>query len=527
VEFVCQHVDKEALYQNSPEALFSILHVIMERNSIYLGHKYQELYASLQDRLLPPEQALDELNDSNSFLSIAINSAVKDLEHSEVDPDWLFGATEQPGDAPQYPPPRQEMLQQPHLQGGGLSGPPPQLLPGPPPPPSTQIHAGPSHRYRETPLDFEIVEQVINEQQMREQERGKKDTAALPPPSTTMPLSTPSPSSSASATKRYDPKFRALTEVFRQVSDDGVEDSMGMSHSKYGHDAVGLPDPSPTKVADAQEREVAEPLIPTEVTSPESPPEDPSVGHADRMASPSPLAHYGRNKTPSPPTIEAAGTHSPPLATEEPVSFTPPVVESAKHGEDYFQFAMPKPPRMPLKKSAPSIVLRVSRNVPLKQDEGEAIAETSSKKAAGTEDDQVAKPAQKEHVKKAKLLAEHRNRTSHEEQFAKAANMANQEEEESTKEGSAGSTREVRPIRCPHCAFNTVHPAKMRVHMKKHEGGELPRLQCRLCDFSSSWRKEMGLHLRKKHFKGGPPFSCDHAGCAFKSARMHNLLMHR
>ena len=37
----------------------------------------------MQERILP-EQELDELNDSNSFLSMAINSAVKDLEQSEV-----------------------------------------------------------------------------------------------------------------------------------------------------------------------------------------------------------------------------------------------------------------------------------------------------------------------------------------------------------------------------------------------------------------------------------------------------------
>ena len=46
-----------------------------------------------------PEQDLDELNDSNSFLSQAINSAVKDLEHSVVDPDWFL----QNDPAPPYP----------------------------------------------------------------------------------------------------------------------------------------------------------------------------------------------------------------------------------------------------------------------------------------------------------------------------------------------------------------------------------------------------------------------------------------
>ena len=36
------------------------------------------------------EQDLDELNDSNSFLSMAINSAVKNLEHSEVDTNFFL-----------------------------------------------------------------------------------------------------------------------------------------------------------------------------------------------------------------------------------------------------------------------------------------------------------------------------------------------------------------------------------------------------------------------------------------------------
>ena len=58
----------------------------------------QKSFSSTQDKLLP-EQDLDELNDSNSFLSQAINSAVKDLEHSVVDPDWFL----QNDPAPPYP----------------------------------------------------------------------------------------------------------------------------------------------------------------------------------------------------------------------------------------------------------------------------------------------------------------------------------------------------------------------------------------------------------------------------------------
>ena len=51
--------------------------------------RYQQIFNNLQENVLPADQSLDELNDSNSLLSQAINSAVKDLEHA-VDADWFF-----------------------------------------------------------------------------------------------------------------------------------------------------------------------------------------------------------------------------------------------------------------------------------------------------------------------------------------------------------------------------------------------------------------------------------------------------
>ena len=75
VSFICDHIDKHPLYQTSPDAMFTILHVVLDRQGIVLGPKYQTAYQNLQEKLLP-DQELDELNDSNSFLSIAINSAV-------------------------------------------------------------------------------------------------------------------------------------------------------------------------------------------------------------------------------------------------------------------------------------------------------------------------------------------------------------------------------------------------------------------------------------------------------------------
>ena len=40
--FIADHIDSESLY-NSPTALYTILHVL-ERNNIYLGQKFQEIY---------------------------------------------------------------------------------------------------------------------------------------------------------------------------------------------------------------------------------------------------------------------------------------------------------------------------------------------------------------------------------------------------------------------------------------------------------------------------------------------------
>ena len=51
-----------------------------------MGQRYHEMYQSLH----VPEQELDELNDSNSFLSMSINQINKDLEHSEIDTDFFL-----------------------------------------------------------------------------------------------------------------------------------------------------------------------------------------------------------------------------------------------------------------------------------------------------------------------------------------------------------------------------------------------------------------------------------------------------
>ena len=47
--YISDHLEKEGLYCNSHEALFSILHVL-DRNGIYLSPKFQEIYQTLQVR---------------------------------------------------------------------------------------------------------------------------------------------------------------------------------------------------------------------------------------------------------------------------------------------------------------------------------------------------------------------------------------------------------------------------------------------------------------------------------------------
>ena len=52
--FVCEHLDKEQLYQSSQDALFTILSVT-DRNNVYLGQKFHDLYQSLQERIFPEQ----------------------------------------------------------------------------------------------------------------------------------------------------------------------------------------------------------------------------------------------------------------------------------------------------------------------------------------------------------------------------------------------------------------------------------------------------------------------------------------
>ena len=104
--FISRHLDNDMLYPASPEALLTILH-FLDKNNVKLSSRHAEMYRDLQDKLLPNNELEQELDDSTSFLSIAINSAVmKDLEHSEVDETFssYILQTEPIGDSNQYGP---------------------------------------------------------------------------------------------------------------------------------------------------------------------------------------------------------------------------------------------------------------------------------------------------------------------------------------------------------------------------------------------------------------------------------------
>ena len=99
--FITRHLDTEVLYA-SQEALLTILD-ILDKNNIKLTSRYSDMYRDLQDKLLPNSELEQELEDSNSFLSIAM---MKDLEHSEVDETFssYILQPEPIGDSNQYGP---------------------------------------------------------------------------------------------------------------------------------------------------------------------------------------------------------------------------------------------------------------------------------------------------------------------------------------------------------------------------------------------------------------------------------------
>ena len=251
------------------------------------------------------------MNDSNSFLSQAINSAVKDLEHSVVDPEWFLqndpappypatpsipvssgniGIQQQHGSQvfqkPLPPPPLTPTSSLSSTSQSSSSNVIPAnttvLIPSPFPSPSAilsssnsnvskqidKAEAGANKFPTKDSFDFEIVEQLINEQQQYTDEVDPNDNATLRDNISSsqqsavsdlatetrlheqenIPLNESNENiqqdqevgavsqansasrkshdsnlkyrDAASSIKRFDPKFRALTEAFRLKNEE-------------------------------------------------------------------------------------------------------------------------------------------------------------------------------------------------------------------------------------------------------------------------------------------------------------------
>ena len=541
IGFLCDHIDQEPLFQSCAEALFSILH-ILEKQNIYLGPKFQDLYQSLQDKLLP-EQALDELNDTNSFLSMAINSAVKDLEHSEVDPDWFL----------QNEPPTNDSTQ----PGGSQAM---TLLP-------KQHTTEKQEKYKD--MDFEIVEQVINEQRLSEEKSKYRDAST--------------------SVKRYDPKFRALNEVFRQMEEGLEEDRTQpepLQQQQQFEEASEPPPPpppatTPVMVGPKHHHPRAENSSMDEATATAS---STSSSHNTLLHAKNVVAHqqWGAPPTPSPPLTPSVPSPTPPeplssrtnlklgpgtsnvdystqslipdftsVRCEGETTLGSPARGEEQHHHDvhqahqsdpqHIEFMVPSQPAVtstPLHLNKTSSlccsedgssgkfnlsagscagsdqILKKRRHHlfvpdPIKESEKEGNIPTSKDDvspaascqmqavpvaAAAVATETVA--AQAEHPKKAKLLAEHRSQKLIEEEEEELE--CEQKKLEEAKDESKPTGVDASP---------SVYP-------------------CDFCDFKSKWRKDTRLHIKNKHIQG-PPYECDFEGCQFRNVKLYLVLNHR
>ncbi len=529
--FVSQHLDKEELYVSSQDALYNIL-LVLDRNAVYLGPKWQETFQALQERILP-EQDLDELNDTNSFLTIAINSAVKDLEHSDVDPDWFL---QNEPDNSSYANPRSDH---------SLMPPPP--APGPPPPPShqqgpaTQSTLPPTHPPAPPPLpapstsfsqsqtappaspspvlpsrvesgklekygsktdapsiDLEIVDQVISEheQRMMNEEKIRLTSA-----------------------KRFDPKFRALTEAFRQNS---LEEE---GQSRLANEAKEI---RPTEAGQTTKVVVVD-KAQLDPTPPSPPPVPPKQRPRLRQSK---CDDYVSPESPPPSDIgdlndddghDVEGTE----ANVRLEAVTPQVAETKRDTAGQITSTRPR--------------LKRPRLLDDKIDSSAQLQKV---------------PSQQGHVKKAKLLAEHRSLKQEEKHQGGQNDGEGNEVVSKQKEDKSPSNEENEepPIedveedyqsvkqdaestsKKSESAISPALPARPTV-LLKHPLPTTPpqsrprlapiRLRCQFCpDFTTKKRKEMAAHVKHEHFADSPPFLCPHDSCSYQSQRLSKLVAH-
>ncbi|TRY64015.1 hypothetical protein TCAL_05574 [Tigriopus californicus] len=580
-QFVTDHIERTPLYQNSQECLYGILGFMFEQQGMYLSSKLYDLYQNLQERFLQ-EPDLEELNDSTSFLSLALN--IKDLEHPGVDTDWLLQ---------NEPPPQDSGLAsyrsvEPGPSSGGGSG-----LPK-------------MERYKDS-IELDIVEQLINEQRMSE-ERGKYRD----------------PSSSV---KRYDPKFRALNEVFRQnemgpdpisvalpstsgnlgsppptsspsvridsrsnnslndrafgknlasCSESGPMTSVSseMVHGSLDSHAMGQEQTCMTRPKydisnkicselEFNQNKCLEPWVSSlEHGAPQSPvpltatrslhedglgrmhvPESQCDQHprettlvkipvSDSLSHPQELRtlhttskliydddanDHGANEVDDPDHSEIIpGTPTPPPShqnqrdCQEALNFFP-----GSHLRAHRRASISPDPIMTL-----SPVYRDDQNDE-NQDKDLTAASPLSKKrlvlrrrtSPTPKNEEHLAPngptfhhqGQKQHVKKAKLLAEHR----------KLGDGDAQLHQNKSSEFM---------LKCDHCPYKTSIRQRMKAHARQHVNGVV--LDCPKCPFQSKWKKEMSSHIQELHFPG-PPFHCDFEECSYSKHNLYVFLEHR
>ena len=526
VSFICEHIDKHPLYQTSPDAMFTILHVVIDRQGIVLGPKYQTAYQNLQEKLLP-DQELDELNDSNSFLSIAINSAVKDLEQSEVDPDWF-------------------------LQGSETAGPSGVVVPQGGPSPSMQLARQESTASTSaaaaqlSSVDFEIAEQVINEQQLSEEKNFKYVGGGGG--------SSSCPGRDANAVKRYDPKYRALTEAFRQMEEDNGASTVNPDAASPAVAATGTAGVSiaagdvacqdsavPAAKTPAKEQGLEYYKYPSYTPMGFRPQSEEGVsndedGQGERGfidVGPKNASQEAQSWQQNPASvIQVSGGFSTPPQPQRSVSNTPSlqaqyILPDADYGSGHHRHLCTDAKAklvqddpgdveneifdLPAGEAATCANPDESLETPKKMSPlplptptkkrhfstfGEDYEKTKTEDNTTKYNKMGGEQAQKQHVKKAKLLAEHRSLTP-------AQQLPQNEGLKSyVSEALDDNLDEDKVSLCPFCDHSSRSPKQLRSHVRSYHAKIKPPHKCPKCEFSSERLQLLVVHMAEKHTQG-------------------------
>ena len=560
VSFICDHIDKHPLYQTSPDAMFSILHVVIDRQGIVLGPKYQTAYQNLQEKLLP-DQELDELNDSNSFLSIAINSAVKDLEQSEVDPDWFLQGSETAGPsgvvvppAPGGPSPSMQLARQDSTASTSAAAAAAQL----------------------SSVDLEIAEQVINEQQLSEEKNYKYVGGGGGGSGGGGPG--PGPGRDVNAVKRYDPKYRALTEAFRQMEEDndgsavnpdagpapaaaaGTGNGTGAAGMSIAESAVTSQDSTaPGTKTSTKEQGLEYYKYPSYTPMGFRPQSEQGVSNDDDGQGESGFIDVGsknasqgaQNWQQSPTTVVqvSTGFSTPPQPqpAQRSVSNAPPlqaqyILPGADYGNGHHrhlrQEGLPGsggkdkqvqedpgdveneifdlPSGHPATSTDPDESLAIPKKLsplplptPTKKRHFSTLGDaydyekTKAEKNTANNNNMGGEQTQKQHVKKAKLLAEHRSLKPNEQ-------LPQNEGSKSYVSEALGDDKDQDKVSlCPFCDHSSQSPKQLRGHVRSNHAKLKPPYKCPNCEFSSERLHILVVHKAEKHAPGTKQLGCD------------------